>query len=186
MDPNLVVSVVGVVLAGLSALLAVPVLWLTIRAERRATERSVVEWAARENPRGTIAVQNQGLDPARKVHITVWTKHELVEADAEELGHGDEKRIELPRRAARGPEPVPDFRIPRPRVPDAPPEVPEIFATARRQVHGEWEMVKGLQDHSDAMFEATRAEAERQQVNISITWQSRRGVWATTTIGLSD
>jgi hypothetical protein len=188
-----VISGVGLLVGGATLAVTVPSLVLSRRAERRATERSVVEWYAGESEPGQVWVTNQGIDPAFEVTVDVWDGRDFVSRTRATALFGDEINAVLPTRRAEGPEPVDLPTRITPRVPDEPPEGVQLptglTPPGLRQMNDEqrarWELLKASQDSADAMEARMREKAEAEQGSVRVTWRSALGTWSTTMVDLS-
>lgn len=184
---------IGWVIGAIGALLAVPVLVLTWRAERRATERSIVEWYGEETAPGRVVVTHQGADPAYEVRVEAWDRHSVVTIENDVVRVGDELTLELPHRLANGPDPIALPERFAPRVSDEPPkgidlggiQLPPAVLQMNASARSEWERMKRMQDALDAQDAAARRRAEARQVNVRVSWRSKRGTWSVESVPLS-
>lgn len=187
----IVSSVAG--LAGIATLIVTAVaLRLTARQERRATERSNVDWYADEVLQGVIRVRNQGLDPAHEVTIEVWDRHDFVKDFIEVVAKNDAGTSTLDHRREHGPDEVDAPVQLAPPVPErgSAPEIPEAllgspFADRLREGHEFQERLRKSQEQMSGEISRRVAEAQRKQVSIRVTWRSELGTWSTKDVDLS-
>ncbi len=154
MDSFIAAAALVVGTAGLAVSLTV--LGYAIRIDRRARERSHVDWQVDRTGPGEFTLTNIGSDTAYEVSVEAWTEHELVKASATKVERGGTITVTLPHRAANGPAAV---ELMTDVMPTPPPN--DAFGMAlRRQSE-----------------DIRRAQIE-SQVSVEVVWRSRRGVWA--------
>lgn len=183
---TLAVTVPVLVLTRRSVALSKHALDLAQRQEDRGTERSAVDWYAREIEQGRVEISNQGLDAAYEVTLEVWDAHDLRTEFEGEIGDGGRVIIELPHRREHGADPVDmPVRI-SPRVPDEPPTAPDLpsqfmprgLAERFAEQRTGWERMKAAQDQQDALERKLRWKAESDQISVRVTWRSPLGRWS--------
>lgn len=146
----------GVLLAGITLVVTIPTLLLMVIQEIRSRERADVEWQVESTTQGTFRVTNLGADAARNVTVEMWSRTELERTHAKQLDAQGHLDLELPGRAARGPDPVEGLPEPYPRPAGVP--VPQFTLDN---------------------LERLRRDAEGEQVSVKVVWRSRWGTWKT-------
>lgn len=149
------------VISACSLLVGAAALWVAVQNHRRSRERSDVRFVAaraEQNDPGRFHVHNQGTDTAYDVTVEAWTDYESATVRRREVGPDEYVEITLPCRSAGKVEPVELL------TDHAPPPPPDPFFEAVRRSN-----------------EEMRRQRVEMQVNVHVSYRSRRGVWSTDT-----
>lgn len=176
---------IGVAVGAAAFAVAVPVLVLAVAQHRRDTERSMVEWIAREPSHGSVVLRNQGLDAAHDVIAEAWDAHDEVTMRVDEVARDGVVRLVLEHRHRHGPDAVAVTRIPRPPVPNDPPvpilvpgeDPPADDDPWMVKLRRDWEQAKALEAISEQSYAERERALEAEQVQVRVTWRSARGRW---------
>jgi hypothetical protein len=186
------VAIIAGVISLATLAVTIPSLVMTRRQEKRATERSIVEWHADEPTYGTVRLTQQGMDTAHDVTVQVWDKHDIAETHLDEVPPDSSGVLELEHRTKNGPDSVSMPTRIMPRLGNAPSSsnIPDVlkgspFAQNIEKAKQEYATLKAIQDLLDNRDAEFRDEREREQVRIRVSWRSTRGTWATTDVPLS-
>lgn len=155
----------SLVLGAFGLLVSLTVLWLAWRTDRRTSERADVVWEAHRISEGNFVVLNRGMDTAYEVRVEAWTKTELVEATQQKVPRDEVVEVGLPRRVAGEFDEVDLPPVPKPI--ERPPGIPVPQEILDDLARIEKQAAKDVE------------EVLRSQVQVRITWRSKRGNWST-------